>query len=66
MNDALLSLARQRGKNITLLVVCGTLVALVHADAAVAVMSAVAVAVGAPAVAETWVGAGGASTGETK
>lgn len=63
MNEALLSLARQRGKNITLLVLCGTLVAIVHPDSAVPVMSAVALAVGAPAVADLWQHP---STGETK
>jgi hypothetical protein len=63
MNEALAKFMTQKGKNITLLIICGTAVALFHKEAAVAVMSAVALAVGAPAVAEKWPAD---STGETK
>jgi hypothetical protein len=54
MNEHLASILRQRGKNLTLLIVCGTAIAWVHADAAIAIFSAVCVAVGAPAVADNW------------
>jgi hypothetical protein len=61
MNDAMATFIKQKGKNITLLIVCGTLVALYHEEAAIAVMTAVSLAVGAPAVAEKW-----STSGETK
>ena len=61
MNEHIGAFLRQRGKNITLLIVCGTLVALYHEEAAVAGFTAVALAVGAPAVAEKW-----STSGETK
>lgn len=54
MNDRLAAIARQRGKVVALLVVCGTAVALVHKEAAAAIFAAVAVPVGALAAMEAW------------
>lgn len=54
MNDQLASIARQRGKVVALLVICGTAVALVHEDAAAAIFAAIAVPVGALAAMEAW------------
>lgn len=54
MNDQLASIARQRGKVVALLVICGTAVALVHKDAAAAIFAAIAVPVGALAAMEAW------------
>lgn len=62
MNDQLTSIARQRGKVVALLVLCGTAVALVHEQAAAAIFAAIAVPVGALAAMEAW----SAKTGETK
>lgn len=54
MNDALASFVRQKGKNMTLLIVCGFVIALTHREAAASVFAALCLAVGAPAVAEKW------------
>ena len=62
MNDQLTSIAKQRGKVVALLVLCGTAVALVHEQAAAAIFAAIAVPVGALAAMEAWA----SKTGETK
>lgn len=54
MNDQIAAIARQRGKVVALLVICGTAVALVHKEAAAAIFAAVAVPVGALAAMEAW------------
>lgn len=54
MDARLNAVLKQRGKNITLLIVGGTIVSIVHPEAAAAIMSAVCLAVGAPAVADNW------------
>jgi hypothetical protein len=64
MNEHLASVLRQRGKNLTLLIVIGGIVAVVHKEAAVAVMTAVCLAVGAPAVADNWAAKAAAKEGE--
>ncbi|MBL8387022.1 MAG: hypothetical protein JNK17_02175 [Hydrogenophaga sp.] len=56
--DDLGSVMRQRGKVVALLVVCGTVVALVHKESAGAVMGAVSLAVGALAGMEAWASKG--------
>lgn len=54
MDQALAEFIKQKGKNLTLLIIAGTIISVVHDGAAVAVFSAVCLAVGAPAVAEKW------------
>lgn len=56
MNEGLTNVFKQQEKNITLLIVCGTLVAVVHPSVAAAVMSGVCTAVGASFVARNWAG----------
>lgn len=56
MNDQIASIIKQRGKNLTLLVICGTLVSMFHPEVAAAVMAGVCTAVGASFVAENWAG----------
>ena len=58
MNEQISAILRQRGKNLTLLIACGTLVSLVHPAVAVGVMGGVCTAVGASFVAENWAGKG--------
>lgn len=58
MNDQIAAIARQRGKVVALLVICGTAVAMVHKEAAAAIFAAVAVPVGALAAMEAWASKG--------
>lgn len=51
----------QKQKNLTLLILCGTLIAWFHEEAATAIFTAVSIAVGGPLVAEKW-----STSGETK
>lgn len=60
MNDQVAAIAKQRGKVVALLVICGTAVALVHKEAASAIFAAVAVPVGALAAMEAWASKGAA------
>lgn len=50
----LTSIMRQRGKVVTLLVICGTIVSLVHKEAAGTIFQGLALAVGALASMEAW------------
>lgn len=54
MTDQIAAIARQRGKVVALLVICGTAVAMVHKEAAAAIFAAIAVPVGALAAMEAW------------
>lgn len=54
MKDSIAAVLKQRGKNLTLLIVGGVLVSLIHPETAMAVMSVVSTAVGASFVAENW------------
>lgn len=54
MTDNLASVMRQRGKVVTLLVLCGTVVSLVHKEAAGTIFQGLALAVGALASMEAW------------
>ncbi len=54
MTDSLASIAKQRGKVVALLVLCGTVVAFKHEQAAAAIFAAIAVPVGALAAMEAW------------
>lgn len=53
MND-LAGIMRQRGKVVTLLVVCGTVVSLVHPESATTIFPSISLAVGALAGMEAW------------
>ena len=57
MDAQLAALMRQRGKVIALLVVCGTLVSLVHPTTASTVFPSVALAAGALGGMEAWASA---------
>jgi hypothetical protein len=59
VNADLASIMRQRGKVVTLLVICGTVVSLVHKDAAGSIFQGLALAVGALASMEAWSAAKG-------
>ena len=59
--NALEKIASMKHKNLTLLILCGTLIAYFHEESATAIFTAVALAVGTPAVAEKW-----SSSGESK
>ena len=63
MNEALAKFLDQKGKNLTLLIVVGGLIAFFHEEVAGTIVSALCLAVSAPAVAEKWPSA---SIGETK
>lgn len=54
MTDQLLSIARQRGKVVVLLVVLGFVQAMVHPETASSVWPAMGLAVGALAAMEAW------------
>jgi hypothetical protein len=60
VNDAIASIARLRGKVITLLVICGTIVSLVHKETATTIFPAISLAAGALAGMEAWAAKGGA------
>ena len=59
MTDNLASVMRQRGKVVTLLVLCGTVVSLVHPESATTIFPSVSLAVGALAGMEAWAARGG-------
>lgn len=63
MNEALSRFIEQKGKNLTLLILIGGLIAFFNEEVAGTVFTALCLAVSAPAVAEKWPTA---STGETK
>lgn len=54
MNAQIATLLKQQGKNITLLIVCGSIVSVVVPTAADTIMSAVCLAVGAPVAVQKW------------
>lgn len=58
MNEQLVRLMRQRGKVVVLFVICGTVVSLVHKDAAGTIFQGLALAVGALAGVEAWAARG--------
>jgi hypothetical protein len=53
-SDEINNIMRQRGKVVALLVLCGTVVSLVHPDTATTIFPAVALAVGALASMEAY------------
>lgn len=63
MSESFARFLEQRGKNLTLLILCGTLIAFFNEEVAGTIFTALCLAVSAPAVAEKWPSA---STGETK
>jgi hypothetical protein len=58
MND-LASIMKQRGKVVTLLVLCGTVVSLVHPESATTIFPSISLAVGALAGMEAYAARGG-------
>jgi hypothetical protein len=58
--EALAKFTVQKGKNMTLLILCGFILALVHKESTGSIFGALCLAVGAPAVAEKWPASGSA------